>query len=294
MNTALSNVISPVREMLSWETLWGPLKATQKQLTDKFREWGVDLPSQALARAKGEVLFEYDDIEAQVTSFFSQFKASYSVCVAGTFHYPARLRDARYPVELFYYKGDIGLLESKSVSIVGARKCTEAGAKRARRLAREMVDAGYSVVSGLAAGIDTAAMESTIEHGGQTIGVIGTPINQAYPKQNISLQESVATKHLLVSHVPFYRYSAIPFQNRRFYFPERNAVMSALSKATIIVEASETSGTLTQARACEQQGRKLFILNSCFETGLRWPEQFEARGAIRVHDTSDILDALQE
>jgi DNA processing protein len=79
----------------------------------------------------------------------------------------------------------------------------------------------------------------------------------------------------------------------RFFFPERNVTMSALTEATIIVEAGETSGTLTQARAALYQGRKLFILNSCFEReDLTWPARFEAQGAVRVREPDDIWKAL--
>ena len=84
-----------------------------------------------------------------------------------------------------------------------------------------------------------------------------------------------------------------PFSARKYYFPRRNATMSALSQATVIVEASERSGTLTQARAAINQGRKLFILNSCFEdTKISWPRKYEAKGAIRVRDIDDILKVL--
>ncbi|MCH8253968.1 MAG: DNA-processing protein DprA, partial [Gemmatimonadetes bacterium] len=94
---------------------------------------------------------------------------------------------------------------------------------------------GYTIVSGLAEGIDTAAMKSAIASDGNTIGVIGTPLNRAYPKGNEALQENVATNHLLISQVPFYRYQHEHYKARRYYFPQRNATMAALSVSTIIV-----------------------------------------------------------
>src|SRR5690606_30700269 len=106
-------------------------------------------------------------------------------------------------------------------------------------------------------------MQATIDAGRPTVGVIGTPVNQSYPKENADLQEHVAREYLLVSQEPFYRYSIEPFPAKRRYFPERTETMAALTQATIIVEASETSGTLTQARAALRHGRKQFILNSC-------------------------------
>jgi DNA processing protein len=97
---------------------------------------------------------------------------------------------------------------------------------------------------------------------------------------------------LLISQVPLFRYSQQSPQFNRFFFPDRNHTMSALTAATVIVEAGETSGSLIQARAAIEQGRKLFILESCFNRGLKWPERLLERGAIRVRDYSDIKSAL--
>jgi len=293
MDLPFQNVVSPWREMWSWETLWSVRNQTQKSLAELFR--AAAFPSEVLDRAKSEQLFGILELEIVVEEFLRAIRETFSVCVRNTFHYPVRLRDVTYPVELFYYRGDIGLLESRCVSIVGSRECTEAGKRRARRLARELSKNDYTIVSGLAAGIDTAAMTAAIETGGRTIGVIGTPITRVFPKENADLQESVATDHLLVSHVPFHRYAHDYWKNRRLYFPQRNETMAALSLATVIIEASETSGTHSQARACMQAGRKLFILNSCFERdGIKWPHLYEEQGAIRVRDIDDVLTALKD
>ena len=94
---------------------------------------------------------------------------------------------------------------------------------------------------------------------------------------------------LLISQVPIRRYEKQDYRCNRLFFPERNVTMSALTTATMIVEAGETSGTLIQARAALQQGRKLFILDSCFKNkGLTWPHSFASKGAIRVTDYDDI------
>ncbi len=92
--------------------------------------------------------------------------------------------------------------------------------------------------------------------------------------------------------VPFYLSSQQDYRRNRSFFPERNKTMSVLSEATVIVEASESSGSLTQAEAAIQQRRKLFILRSCFERGLDWTEKFLKQGAIRVVDGSEILEHL--
>lgn len=165
---------------------------------------------------------------------------------------------------------------------------------RARVIARDAVKRDFTVVSGLAEGIDTAAHQQALtEEGGRTIAVIGTPIGEFYPRENQMLQNRIAADFLVVSQVPIVRYSRQGPPLNRLFFPERNATMSALTEGTIIVEAGETSGTLTQARAALHQGRKLFILDACFRRkDLTWPQRFAELGAIRVRDPDDIWSAL--
>jgi len=185
------------------------------------------------------------------------------------------------------------LAETRSVAVVGSRDATEDGKRRAAKISKALVEKGFTVVSGLAAGIDAAAHTAAIEAGGQTIAVIGTPLGVYYPKENEPLQRRIADKYLLISQIPVLRYASQHVPQDKLFFPERNVTMSALTEATIIVEASDTSGTLTQARAALQQGRKLFILDSCFErTDITWPASYAKKGAIRVRELSDIWSAL--
>jgi DNA processing protein len=205
----------------------------------------------------------------------------------------APARCAKHPVELLYYQGAWELTETRCVAVVGSRKASSAGVERAARLARELVRREFTVVSGLAAGIDSAAHSAAIECGGCTVAVIGTPLGSYYPPENRSLQDQIAKEFLVISQVPVLRYRKQAPPLNRLFFPERNVTMSALTEATVIVEAGETSGTLTQARAAFHQGRKLFILDSCFSRkDLSWPARFEARGAIRVRAPDDIWKAL--
>jgi DNA processing protein len=182
---------------------------------------------------------------------------------------------------------------TSSVAVVGSRKPSADGIIRARRMAKLLVESRFTVVSGLAEGIDTAVHTAVIESGGNTIAVIGTSIGAVYPRANRDLQEELANKHLLISQVPILRYEHQTWRVNRLFFPERNKTMSALTRGTIIVEAGETSGTLTQARAALQQGRKLFILDSLLQrSDLTWPRQFIERGAIHVREFDDVLEHL--
>jgi DNA processing protein len=281
------NVISPYNELISYETLWTRQGATIKKISEYLE--GKDLASEA-----DFSLLELEEKE-KIKNYFENNSIDFSIITAKSFQYPEKLKDPKYPIKLLYYKGNFDLLETpKKISIVGARKATEIGLKRAAKLAQLLTKKGYVIVSGLAKGIDTAAMTKAIENGGKVVGVIGTPITKYYPKENKPLQDLVAKEHLLISHVPIYRYEYENFNTKRFYFPQRNVTMAALSQATVIVEASDTSGTLTQARACMEMGRPLFILNSCFENpNIKWPHTYEKRGAIRVREIEDILKVLE-
>lgn len=285
----LATIISPVTEISAYEALWTK-HSTVAKVAKIFRDHNHALPSRVA---------ELEDISADdLNAIRIKLDAllpftHYSALFYDDFEYPQRLKDAKHPLEVLYYQGNLDLLASRSVAVVGARKASDQGKRRAARLARLLVANNITVMSGLATGIDTAAHEAAIAAGGQTIAVIGTPLNQHYPRENRELQQQIARDFLLVSQVPFYWTSQQDYQVTRSFFPERNKTMSALSQATVIVEASETSGTLTQARAALAQGRRLFILNSCFETGLKWPYDFQERGAIRVVDGSEIIENLE-
>lgn len=160
------------------------------------------------------------------------------------------------PKELFYL-GDFSLLlNGRRVSIIGSRKASELGKKRAQFISNFLVDNEITVVSGLAEGIDTVAHLSAIERDGKTIGVIGTPINQYFPIKNKSLQNKIAKEHLLISQ--FREDEKVSPKN----FPMRNRTMALISDATIIIEAEETSGTKHQGWEALRLGRELFIMEN--------------------------------
>jgi DNA processing protein len=184
--------------------------------------------------------------------------------------------------------GDASLLHRKCVAIVGTRGVSPEGAARSRRLARELARAGVVVVSGLAKGVDTEALSAAIEAGGRVAAVIGTPIDKAYPAENKHLQERIYREHLLISQfVPGER--VFPTN-----FPERNKLMAALSDATAITEAGDTSGTLHQAAECGRLGRWLFIAKSVVDDPLlQWPKRFLGQPkVVSFGSTEDILKAI--
>ena len=279
-----ARAVSPYREMGAYEVLWSDASTSFKSLSKRFGQHPDSVPSDFVAQEHA----------IECAAFVKRRLAAgsvsrFGICVHGAGEYPERLRDAAHPVELLYYQGWWDLVASRSVAVVGTRNPSREGLSRTRRLVRELVGDGFTVVSGLAAGIDRAAHETTMEHNGRTIAVIGTPLSHVYPKTHAALQRRIAERFLVVSPVPVKRYESQDYRRNRLFFPERNVVMSALTEATIIVEAGPTSGTLIQARAALQQGRRLFVLDSCFRNpDLTWPQRLEAQGAIRVTEYDDI------
>ncbi len=279
-----NRAILPARELGAYEALWAREGASFKSIATIFREHPGSVPSDFVSASEAE---QYSRV-ALGTIRAAGIKR-FGIRVHGAGEYPPKLRDAQHPVELLYFQGNWDLTSSRCVAIVGTRNPSEKGARRAAQLARYFVKADFTVVSGLAQGIDTIAHTTAIVEKGRTVAVLGTPITSTYPTENSSLQAQIADQHLVISQVPIVRHSRQGPHGNRFFFPERNVTMSALTEATIIVEAGNTSGTLIQARHAINQGRKLFILDSCFRNPeLTWPAKYLEKGAIRVADFEEI------
>jgi DNA processing protein len=189
-----------------------------------------------------------------------------------------------------WYSGDLNVLRRPSVAVVGAREVSSEGASRARRVAKELAQAGVCVVSGLAAGVDFHALSSAIDAGGRVAAVIGTGISKAYPAANARLQETIYRDHLLISQ---FADGARVFQSN---FPQRNRTMAAISHGTLIVEASNTSGSLSQAAECTRLGRWLFVLRSLVNNpAIDWPQKFSTYERFVVVDSvDDVINRVRE
>jgi DNA processing protein len=280
--------IAPFREMAAYEALWEDRKTSFKKLSEIFKKNPFSVPSQFVDNDK---IDEYSKLLKE--KIFNNENIKTNLLINNTIDYPSKLRDAIEPIEVLYYSGNLDYINSPSIAIVGSRKPSEEGLRRTSQIVKLLVNDDFTIVSGLAEGIDTQAHTQALKFGGRTIAVVGTPLNIFYPKQNKPLQEFIAKNHLLISQVPFVRYDNQTFLGNKLFFPERNKTMSAITQATIIIEASDTSGTLIQAKAALNQGRKLFILQSCFEkTTITWPLKFEKLGAIRVRTYDDIKNNL--
>lgn len=196
--------------------------------------------------------------------------------------------EAKHAPPILHLRGDLQLLrEGTRVAIVGARHASEEGLRRARRLARLLVDEGITVVSGLALGIDTAAHQAALEAGGRTIAVLGAPLDEDYPQQNRELRQLIGREHLLVSQFS----AGQPI--RRGNFPQRNRTMALISDATVIVEAGDSSGSLSQGWEALRLGRPLLLMQSLVDDPrLRWPREMMSYGADVLSNLGDLLEVV--
>ena len=189
----------------------------------------------------------------------------------------------------FTVRGRLAPEDERSVAVVGTRSATSVGLARATEVSSNLVEQVYVVVSGLAAGIDSAAHRAALDAGARTIAVIGTGLRHAFPKKNAELQERLGREHAVISQ--FW-----PDQGpRRHTFPMRNAVMSGLARATVVVEASYTSGARMQARLALEHGRPVVLLKSLLDDH-EWAREYAGRPGVyvvqRVAEVVDQLDSL--
>lgn len=199
--------------------------------------------------------------------------------------FPGRLAALDPPPPVISVMGSTHLLTRKAVAIVGSRNASAAGAKIAATLARDLGRAGFTIVSGLARGIDTAAHRASLETG--TVAVVGGGLDVFYPEENRALQGEIAKRGALVAEMP------LGTQPRGKLFPRRNRVISGLSLATVVVEAAMRSGSLITARFALEQGRDVFAVpGSPLDPRASGSNSLIKQGAALVENADDIIAAL--
>lgn len=199
--------------------------------------------------------------------------------------YPPLLRQISDPPLALTLRG--ALTAEPCVAIVGARRASEYGRRVAFELARDLARAGLTVVSGLAAGIDAAAHRGALDAGGRTLAVLGTGIDVVYPSWHGELASAVAAAGALVTEFPR---ATQPFA---FNFPRRNRIISGLALGTVVVEATEDSGSLLTAQHANEQGRAVFAIPGRLGVAVhRGPHRLIREGARLVRGAEDVLEEL--
>lgn len=209
--------------------------------------------------------------------------------------YPPRLLEIADPPILLYAKGRIDLLSAGCVAVVGSRNATAQGLANAAQFATVLADAGWTIVSGLALGIDTAAHRGSLDahqaapaSAGSTIAVIGTGADIVYPARNRVLAHAIAEAGCIVSEYPL----GMPAIAANF--PRRNRIISGLARGVLVIEAAERSGSLITARMAAEQNRDVFAIPGSIHSPLsKGCHQLIKQGAKLVDCAQDILDELQ-
>ncbi len=202
--------------------------------------------------------------------------------------FPRSLLDTADPPLLMYAQGRLEWLDAPSIAIVGSRHPTPQGREHARAFARALGNSGYTIVSGLAIGIDGAAHEGALETPCATIAVVGTGIDRIYPARHEKLARRIAVQGLLLSELPL---GSAPLPEN---FPQRNRIIAGLARGTLVVEAAVQSGSLITARLANECGRDVFAIpGSIHSPQSRGCHALIKQGAKLVEDAQDVLDELR-
>ncbi len=201
--------------------------------------------------------------------------------------FPELLAQISNPPLLLYVDGNPDVLHLPALAIVGSRNPTKGGARTAFEFAHHLAGAGFTIVSGLAQGIDSAAHRGALAAGGTTIAFLGHGIDRVYPASNKELAHEIAAKGALVSEYP------LGMHPGKHHFPERNRLISGLSLGTLVVEAARRSGSLITARLAAEQGREVFALPGSIHNPLaRGCHELIRQGAKLVETANDIVSEL--
>ena len=203
--------------------------------------------------------------------------------------YPTLLKQIDDPPVLLYITGDFPLQDTPSVAIVGSRSPTEYGKTTSQQLSYQLAERGITVVSGFARGIDTCVHRGALEASGCTVAVFGCGLSIIYPETNRALAAEIVESGALISEFPM----TMPPRGKNF--PRRNRVISGLTLGTLVVEASERSGSLITARHAAEQGREVFAVpGQIFSGRSRGTHSLINQGATLINSVDDLLDALPQ
>jgi DNA processing protein len=259
---------------------FGDLETAWQAPAHELRESGLDRRSTSnLLRARSDL-----DLGAEVESLRQK---GYGTLTWDDADYPQNLRQVYNPPPLLYVRGRIEKRDEWSVSVVGTRRASVYGKEAARMVAAGLAQAGVTVVSGLAVGIDTVAHRASLDAGGRTIAVLGCGLDVAYPARNARLAAEIEERGALVSE---YALGTRPDARN---FPPRNRIISGLTLGTVVVEADTGSGAGITAGFAAEQGREVFgVPGSIFARGSRGTNRLIQEGAKMVCNVADVLEEL--
>ncbi|HJU03533.1 MAG TPA: DNA-processing protein DprA [Nitrospiraceae bacterium] len=201
--------------------------------------------------------------------------------------YPPRLRTIPDPPPLLYVAGTLERADHLALAIVGSRKATAAGRQVTEELSRDLSALGFTIVSGLARGIDAAAHRGALLAKGRTVGVLGCGIDRMYPPEHASLRRQIESSGAVISELPLGSYP------HGYHFPRRNRIISGVCLGVIVTEATLHSGSLITARLAADQGREVFALPGFVKSETsRGPNSLIKQGATVIESVEDVIAEL--
>jgi DNA processing protein len=266
-----------------------------KKLAEHFGD-----PTQALS-APAAALVEIQGLDPQAVEGLRHFsawdevekeilkaeKAAVKIVPFTDLSYPSRLRTLADPPPLLYVKGEIKREDQQAVAVVGSRSTSDYGRRVARDLCRGLASLGFTVVSGMARGIDGTAHEAALNGGGRTLAVLGSGVDRIYPPEHDRLYQRISDNGAVISEFP------LGTRPLAFNFPARNRLISGLSMGVVVVEATEKSGSLITAALALEQGREVFAVPG--EVGAsrsRGAHRLIRQGAKLVESVEDIMEEI--
>jgi len=262
-------------------------KRPWQQYADLVEEAGSAIAVLEQERGAQTALFDADDRAGAATSEIEGWqREGMRLLTVLDADYPDNLRTVHDRPPLIFVAGSLLTADARSIAVVGARNASPEGLATAGAIADHLVDSGFTVVSGLARGIDTAAHSAALARGARTVAVIGTGLRRSYPPENAGLQRRIVSAGAVISQF----WPDAPPSKRTF--PMRNAAMSGLSLASVVVEATETSGSRMQARLALAHGRPVFMPRSLLAHA--WARELADRpGAHVFRAPSEITAAVE-
>jgi len=252
-----------------------------------FRASRSDLEASGLSGSVAQTIASGCTFEDAVDQQQKMLETGTTLVAIADPRYPPRLKEIFDPPIVLFARGRLELLQSTMLGVVGTRRPTQYGIAAAERLSPDLAQAGLTIVSGMARGIDTAAHRSTLAAGGDTIAVFGCGVDLVYPAENRKLAGEIAEKGLLLSEFPLGS-PAYP-QN----FPIRNRVISGMSVGILVVEGAQYSGSSITARMALEQQREVFAVPGNITSKMSWgPNLLIKQGAKLVQEWNDVLVEL--
>lgn len=259
---------------------FGSVEAAWHAPTEELLEIGLDRRSVANLSAARKTL----NLQAELDRLA---EAGVQALTWDSPDYPINLRNIPDPPPVIYVRGELTPEDDWAVAVVGTRRASVYGKEAARQLSSDLVANGVTVVSGLAAGIDSVAHQAALDGGGRTIAVLGSGVDVVYPEQNQRMADQIVRQGALVSEYP------LGTRPERGNFPPRNRIISGLALGVIVVEAGARSGALITADFAADQGRDVFAIpGSIFQRSCEGANRLIQDGARAVLSVADVLEEL--